>query len=108
MHCLFRSFKKGAFIVEYAGELIDWTEAKQREEEYSKDSSVGCYMYYFVYNNTNYWYKQYIYYNVGSVCMILSYISVLMQLPSQEGLGAYSIIAEKTPTAKPNWYRCQE
>lgn len=49
-----RAFKKGTFVVEYAGELIDWNEAKRREEDYSKDSSVGCYMYYFVYNNTNY------------------------------------------------------
>nr|XP_039266648.1 N-lysine methyltransferase KMT5A-A-like [Styela clava] len=49
-----KAFKKGNFIVEYAGDLIDWNEAKQREDKYAKDATVGCYMYYFIFDNTNY------------------------------------------------------
>lgn len=42
-----RSFSRNEFVVEYAGDLIDLTEAARREEIYSKDTSIGCYMYYF-------------------------------------------------------------
>ena len=42
-----RNFVKGEFIVEYAGDLVDETTAKQLEELYSLDCSKGCYMYYF-------------------------------------------------------------
>uniref|UniRef100_T1J6A2 [histone H4]-lysine(20) N-methyltransferase n=1 Tax=Strigamia maritima TaxID=126957 RepID=T1J6A2_STRMM len=40
-------FRRGDFVVEYFGELIDVKEAKRREVIYSKDEGVGCYMYYF-------------------------------------------------------------
>ncbi|XP_053378691.1 N-lysine methyltransferase KMT5A-like [Mercenaria mercenaria] len=49
-----KEFKKGDFIVEYAGELINISEAKQREEKYANDQDKGCYMYYFNCNNRKY------------------------------------------------------
>ena len=48
--------KRGDFVCEYSGELITFDEAKRREKDYSDDSSIGCYMYYFEYKNTKYWY----------------------------------------------------
>ena len=42
-----KSFDKGDFVVEYAGDLIDIGTAKDLETKYSLDSSKGCYMYYF-------------------------------------------------------------
>jgi histone-lysine N-methyltransferase SETD8 len=44
------SFKKGSFLVEYAGELIDHVSAKKREEEYARDASKGSFMFYFTHN----------------------------------------------------------
>uniref|UniRef100_A0A914W6J2 [histone H4]-lysine(20) N-methyltransferase n=1 Tax=Plectus sambesii TaxID=2011161 RepID=A0A914W6J2_9BILA len=49
-----RIFAKNEYVVEYKGELIDRVAAKKREEEYSQDSSVGCYMYYFDYKGKHY------------------------------------------------------
>ncbi|CAL4109873.1 unnamed protein product, partial [Meganyctiphanes norvegica] len=49
-----RPFKKGEFVVEYIGELIDMREAKNREERYAMDASKGCYSYYFCYQDTQY------------------------------------------------------
>ncbi|XP_029642245.1 N-lysine methyltransferase KMT5A-A-like [Octopus sinensis] len=49
-----RSFKKGEFVVEYAGDLISYPAAKDRERIYASDPGFGCYMYYFVYNSKNY------------------------------------------------------
>lgn len=49
-----KSFKRGDFIVEYAGDLIDIKQAKEREENYSKQKDVGCYMYYFNFKNKQY------------------------------------------------------
>ncbi len=51
-----RDFKRGDFVVEYAGDLIDRKTAKSREEKYKKNSKIGCYMYYFSHKNMNYWY----------------------------------------------------
>lgn len=42
-----RNIKKGDFVVEYAGQLIDVGVAKAREVEYSLDMSKGCYMFFF-------------------------------------------------------------
>ncbi|RUS86866.1 hypothetical protein EGW08_005345 [Elysia chlorotica] len=42
-----KDFKKGDFVVEYAGDLIDLDTAKVREEKYAQDPGIGCYMYYF-------------------------------------------------------------
>ena len=50
-----KPFKKGDFVVEYAGDLIDLKEAKKRDEDYAKDPSKGCYMYYFNFQNRKYW-----------------------------------------------------
>ncbi|XP_013872822.1 lysine methyltransferase 5Ab isoform X2 [Austrofundulus limnaeus] len=49
-----KGFKKGDFVVEYHGDLLDLTEAKKREVEYSKDPETGCYMYYFQYQSKAY------------------------------------------------------
>ncbi|XP_025837662.1 N-lysine methyltransferase KMT5A [Agrilus planipennis] len=46
-----KPFKRGDFVVEYSGELIDMSEAKRREEEYAEDQNTGCYMYYFCHKN---------------------------------------------------------
>ena len=46
---------KGDFIVEYSGELIKHTVAKERENCYAMDISKGCYMYYFKTNGKHYW-----------------------------------------------------
>ena len=51
-----RPFKKGEFVVEYAGDLVDLGVAKQRENSYSVNQHVGCYMYYFQHRDKNYWY----------------------------------------------------
>lgn len=50
-----RLFCKGEFVVEYVGELLDIKDAKERETMYSLDTSKGCYMYYFTYNDVQYW-----------------------------------------------------
>jgi histone-lysine N-methyltransferase SETD8 len=50
-----RQFSKGEFVVEYAGELINICEAKEREKRYARDQNTGCYMYYFKYQNNQYW-----------------------------------------------------
>ena len=36
-----KAFKKGDFVVEYAGELIDLVAAKEKESEYSQDITKG-------------------------------------------------------------------
>ncbi|XP_007905991.1 N-lysine methyltransferase KMT5A isoform X2 [Callorhinchus milii] len=42
-----QDFKRGEFVVEYHGDLIEFTDAKKREAQYAQDPSTGCYMYYF-------------------------------------------------------------
>ncbi|MEQ2221252.1 hypothetical protein ILYODFUR_013896 [Ilyodon furcidens] len=49
-----KGFKKGDFVVEYHGELLELAEAKKREAQYAEDPETGCYMYYF-----QYWSKTY-------------------------------------------------
>ncbi|KAJ8286251.1 hypothetical protein GJAV_G00036300 [Gymnothorax javanicus] len=44
-----RSFRKGQFVVEYQGDLLEMKDAKRREEQYCRDPAAGCYMYYFQY-----------------------------------------------------------
>ncbi len=46
---------KGDFICEYSGELISFEEAEMKEAEYSIDSDIGCYMYYFEHKSKKYW-----------------------------------------------------
>lgn len=50
-----KPFTKGEFVVEYIGDLINMTEANEREKIYAKDENTGCYMYYFKYRNQQYW-----------------------------------------------------
>ena len=50
-----KTFARGDLICEYSGELIGHNEAKKREEEYLKDPSIGCYMYYFEYKTSKLW-----------------------------------------------------
>jgi len=49
-----RVFAKNEFVVEYKGDLIDRVAAKQREEQYTLDSAIGCYMYYFDHKGKHY------------------------------------------------------
>ncbi len=49
-------FSKGEFLCEYSGELITEKEAKEREQEYSEDATVGCYVYYFSHKSSRWWY----------------------------------------------------
>ena len=49
-------FKRGELICEYAGELIDCEAGLQREAEYSLNPELGCYSYFFQYQNKKYWY----------------------------------------------------
>ncbi|XP_077301962.1 SET domain containing 8 isoform X2 [Arctopsyche grandis] len=49
-----RMFRRGDYVVEYAGELVDIAEARLREAHYAQDHTAGCYMYYFRHNNQNY------------------------------------------------------
>ncbi|XP_041348614.1 N-lysine methyltransferase KMT5A-like [Gigantopelta aegis] len=49
-----REFKKGDFVVEYVGDLIDVDQAKKKENQYSRDPDIGCYMYYFLFKNKQY------------------------------------------------------
>ena len=47
-------FKKGDFVVEYSGEVIAISVAKERESMYSLDNTKGCYMYYFHHKDKQY------------------------------------------------------
>ncbi|KAM9841627.1 N-lysine methyltransferase KMT5A-A [Aulostomus maculatus] len=44
-----RCFRKGEYVVEYHGDLLEITDAKKREAEYAQNPETGCYMYYFQY-----------------------------------------------------------
>lgn len=48
-----RAFQRKDFVVEYAGELVDVPEAKDREVDYLVGQK-GCYMYYFNHKDKNY------------------------------------------------------
>lgn len=50
-----KDFKRGEFVVEYIGDLIEQNEADRREEEYAKDINFGCYMYYFKHKEQQWW-----------------------------------------------------
>lgn len=53
--CAGRAFSRGEFVVEYIGDLIDQMEADRRERIYAKDTSFGCYMYYFKHRELQWW-----------------------------------------------------
>ncbi|XP_043830563.1 N-lysine methyltransferase KMT5A-like [Dromiciops gliroides] len=49
-----RPFRRGDYVVEYHGDLIDLAAAKKREARYAKNPATGCYMYYFHYRSKGY------------------------------------------------------
>ncbi|KAJ8681168.1 hypothetical protein QAD02_016955 [Eretmocerus hayati] len=49
-----REFHKGEFVVEYIGDLIDKSAAREREAQYAKNKKIGCYMYYFKHRDSQY------------------------------------------------------
>ncbi|XP_060064578.1 N-lysine methyltransferase KMT5A-like [Ylistrum balloti] len=49
-----KAFKRGDFVVEYAGDLIALSDAKEKERIYSENPETGCYMYYFHHKNNSY------------------------------------------------------
>ena len=49
-----KTFCKGDFVVEYAGDRITWEEARKREKAYAANPAIGCYMYYFSANGRNF------------------------------------------------------
>ena len=49
-------FTEGELLCEYSGELISHAEALQREGTYEKDSTLGCYLYFFQHKRTKLWY----------------------------------------------------
>jgi len=50
-----RPFKKGDWIVEYKGALVDSKKARQLEQSYSKDVNIGSHMLQFKMNDKTYW-----------------------------------------------------
>ncbi|GIX91505.1 hypothetical protein CEXT_618581 [Caerostris extrusa] len=49
-----KALKRGDFVLEYYGELIDYEEALRRESIYAMKENTGCYMYYFKSSNKRY------------------------------------------------------
>jgi len=49
-----RNFKRGEFVVEYAGRLLTRTEARAMEEVYKKEGK-GCFMMYFSFRDKSFW-----------------------------------------------------
>eukprot|EP00057_Strongylocentrotus_purpuratus_P034929 XP_797080.1 PREDICTED: N-lysine methyltransferase SETD8 isoform X1 [Strongylocentrotus purpuratus] len=49
-----KPFRRGDFVVEYIGDLIDIQLSKEREQKYRADPKIGCYMYYFEHRNKSY------------------------------------------------------
>lgn len=50
-----RHFTAGDFVVEYCGDLTKEAEALYRENLYAASESIGCYMFYFRFNDEGYW-----------------------------------------------------
>lgn len=49
-----KNFVRGEFVIEYDGDLISFDKAKKRECEYLLNPAVGCYMYFFTFQNRKY------------------------------------------------------
>jgi len=49
-----KDLSKGDFIVEYAGDLMSLEEGKAKEDEYSEDAEIGCYIYFFSFKGKRY------------------------------------------------------
>ncbi len=50
-----RPFSQGELICEYSGVLLEEKEAENKEEEYLKNPSIGCYMYFFTHKSSRLW-----------------------------------------------------
>ena len=50
-----QEFIRGQFVCEYAGELINYETAKEREKFYEGKTEFGCYMYYFTFKSKKLW-----------------------------------------------------
>jgi histone-lysine N-methyltransferase SETD8 len=48
------SFARGQFVCEYAGEILSYSQALQREAKYGQNPSIGCYMYFFEHKSKSY------------------------------------------------------
>ncbi|XP_066916801.1 histone-lysine N-methyltransferase set-1-like isoform X2 [Clytia hemisphaerica] len=46
--------KRGDLVCEYAGNLISYDDARELEKQYAENPEIGCYMYYFVYEEKKY------------------------------------------------------
>lgn len=51
-----REFAKGEFVTTYQGEIITGVKALEREKEYSKDDSIGSYLFFFKHKSAKLWY----------------------------------------------------
>ena len=49
-----RSFRKGEFLLEYRGDLLNYSEAKEKEKEYVEED--GSFMFYFKHKEKTKWY----------------------------------------------------
>ncbi|KAI6240902.1 [Histone H4]-lysine(20) N-methyltransferase [Aphelenchoides fujianensis] len=49
-----RPFAKDQFVVEYKGDMLPYAAARAREVAYAQDPKIGCYMYFFEYQNKRY------------------------------------------------------
>ncbi len=50
-----KDFKKGEFVVEYAGKLLKAGAAYAKEKEYRKQRGIGCFMMFFTFKDRRYW-----------------------------------------------------
>ena len=50
-----RKFKKDELLCEYAGKLLSYSDGVKKEQEYSKNSNIGCYMYFFKHKGKTFW-----------------------------------------------------
>lgn len=50
-----KDFKKGDFLLEYRGDLLEYSEAKEKEKQYNEDD--GSFMFYFRYYEVSKWYE---------------------------------------------------
>lgn len=51
-----QTFRQGDLLCEYSGDLITEKEAVTREDDYLKDPTIGCYMYFFMHKSKKWWY----------------------------------------------------
>ena len=57
-----KSFDRGDFVVEYAGDLLDIPAAVAQEAEYAKNPEIGSYMYFFKCAEKQHWSVCFVYF----------------------------------------------